>query len=302
MSNPKTADPVKLTKDEVLGRWAEGIYAAYPEQYVPDTLGYVLDDWQKRAIRKLLIGSNAPEGADIYSWFPEKKARLSARAGHGLGKSFLSGVLAHTFLGLYVPSIVVCTGPTGKQTSRQLWQYITTCHSRSIFRDDIEMFGTTMKYRPNPSQWFATWLTSKEPKSVEGFHGPDEGKNILWVVEEAKGVADAVFEAIQGALSHEHNYWYMSSTCGTASGFFFDSFYSKQSGWENEKATYKDSTRVSIDQVNKWAQQWGRESSIFQARVMAEFPSEDDKILVPLSWCERAIRQPQREDEFDEAA
>ena len=292
---------VRLSKMEVIRRMAEGLYLEFPEQWVPDATGYVLDEWQKNIIRKLFIGNNPPPGADIFSWYPEKKARLSLRAAHSCGKTFMASILTHFFLCNYLPSRVAITGPTGKQTKSQVWNYIQTVWSRSVFRDDIEMYGTTMKFRESPAEWFATWLTSKEPRSIEGFHGPNDGENLLWIVEESKTVADAVFEAIQGALSNEHCYWYISSTCGSASGFFFDTFHSKQSLWENTKVTYKDSSRISLDQIRKWEQSWGRDSSIFKARALAEFPEEDDKILVPLSWCERAIRQPQNdEDIYDE--
>lgn len=303
MSGAKSeSSSVRLTKDQVLQRTVEGLYYEFPEQWVPDAIGYTLDEWQKRTIRKLFIGGNAKPEHSTLDWGQHKKARISVRAAHGCGKTFLSAIITHLFLGIYTPSIVTITGPTGKQTSRQLWQYVTTVWSQSVFKDDIDMFGTTMKFKAAPSRWFATWVTSKDPKTVEGFHGPVEGENLLWIVEEAKGPVSGVFEAIQGALSHKHNYWYISSTCGTASGFFFDTFHSKAHVWDNEKVPYYESSRISPDQVKKWEQSWGRDSSIFRARVLAEFPEEDDHILVPLSWCERAIRQPQYGEEYEEAA
>lgn len=188
---------------------------------------------------------------------------------------------------------------TGKQTRSQLWNYVSAIWHRSVFKDDIDWFRTTMSFKAAPGEWFATWLTSKEPKSIEGFHGPDDGKNLLWIVEESKGVADAVFEAIQGALSAEHNYWYISSTCGTATGFFFDTFHSKRELWENISVPYYESSRISPEQVKKWEKTWGKESSIFKARVMAEFPEEDEKIICPLSWYERAIVHS---DDMEDAA
>lgn len=301
-STPFSQDPhdVRLTKEQVMGRMAEGVYWEYPEQWVPDATGYILDPWQKELMRKLFIGSSAPKGASMMSWGGEKKARLSCKASHGSGKTLMSAVLTHFFLCNFFPSRVAITGPTGKQTRAQVWNYISAIWNRSVFKEEMDWYRTTMTFKISPGEWFATWLTSKEPKSIEGFHGPDEGKNLLWIVEESKGVADAVFEAIQGALSHEHNYWYISSTCGTASGFFFDTFHSKKELWENVSVPYTESSRISLEQVKKWEKTWGRDSSIFKARVLAEFPEEDEKCICPTSWYQRAVIR--EDDDLEDAA
>lgn len=293
---------IRLTKEQVLGRMAEGLYLQYPEQWVPDSTGYVLDEWQKRLIRNLFIGGNQKPGSTIMDWGPGKKARLSCKACHGSGKSFMAGIVTHFFLCNYIRSIVCITGITGKQTSKQIWGYVSEIWNRSVFKEDLDLFGTTMRVVPAPKSWYATWVTSKEPRSIEGFHGPEDSKNLLWIVEESKGVADAVFEAIQGALSAEHNYWYISSTCGTAHGFFFDTFYSKKEEWENISVPYYESTRISAEQVRKWEKAWeGKDSSRFRARALAEFPEEDDKVIVPQSWFQRAIVY-QEDDDLGEAA
>jgi hypothetical protein len=282
------ADHVRLTKDEVIYNMTQGVYANDPAQWVPDATGYVLDEWQKRVFRKLFK--------------VDGKGRMSVAASHGAGKTLIAGLLTHYFLCNFIPSKVAITGPTGKQTRAQVWSYISAVWNRSVFKEDISWYRTKMAMKIAEEEWFATWLTSKEPKSIEGFHGPDDGKNLLWIVEESKGVADGVFEAIQGALSHLHNYWYISSTCGVASGFFFDTHNLKRAEWETERVPYTESSRISIEQVKKWAATWGRDSPIFRARVMAEFPEEDEKIIVPLVWYDRAIERRDEPDELEEAA
>ena len=283
-----SVDGVRLTKDAVLGRMFDGVYANDPAQWVPDATGYVLDEWQKRAMRKLFN--------------PNGKMRLAVAASHGAGKSHLAAIILHFFMCNYPPSICVATGPTGKQTRSQFWAKVASVWNRSVFHDDIEWYRTKMAMKGLEEEWFAVWLTSKEPKSIEGFHGPKDGENLIWIVEESKGVADGVFEAIQGALSHANNYWLISSTCGVASGFFFDCFHSKQDQWETERVPYTESSRISPEQVKKWAATWGRDSSIFRARVMAEFPTEDEKVCVPYGWYLRSVEKHEEPEDLEEAA
>ncbi len=189
---------------------------------------------------------------------------------------------------------------TGKQTRSQAWSYLENVWSRSVFKDDIAWYKTKMYIRGADESIFALWLTSKEPKSIEGFHGPADGRNLLWIVEEAKGVEDPVFEAIQGALSHKDNYLYISSTCGGPRGYFFRCFHDKRALWHTMKVPYTESTRISPEQVQKWKDQWGEFSPIFRARAMAEFPDESDNVLVPLSFLERAVVPV--DDEYEENA
>ena len=285
----KAATPeqgARLTKLDVIKRMQAGIYMADPAQWVPDALGLELDEWQKMSMRLLFKGG---------------KNRLAVAACHGSGKSMMSAVITHFFLFNFVPSKVIASGPTGKQTRSQFWSYTNDMWNRSVFKDDIFWFKTKMAVKGAEEQWNASWLTSKEPRTIEGFHGPKEGKNLLWIIEEAKGVADPVFEAIQGALSHEDNYMYISSTCGGPRGYFYRCFYDKRALWNTQRIPYTESSRISPEQVQKWKDQWGENSPIFRARAMAEFPDESDNVLVPLSFLERAV-VPADDDDYESNA
>lgn len=183
---------------------------------------------------------------------------------------------------------------TGKQTRSQFWSYMSDIWQKSIFKDQIQWQKTKMyvKGEQNEENWFALWVTSKEPKTIEGFHGPVEGRNLLWIVEEAKTVHNGVFEALAGALSHDDNYLYISSTCGTARGTFFDTHHSLRHMWETEHIPSTESSRVTAEKIELWKLQWGEDSPVYRARVLAEFPEDDDMSVAPISWLERSV-QPQ---------
>lgn len=278
---------VRLTKEQVVERMLEGVYQEFPEQWVPDATGYILDDWQKELMRTLFL-SNKP--------------RTSVAASHGAGKTHMSAIIINFFLANFAPSKCAVTGPTGKQTRNQLWSSVATVWNRSVFHDDFEWFKTRMYFKdPRWSEeWAAVWVTSKDPKTIEGFHGPKDGENLIWICEESKSLDDAVFESIYGALTHENNFWYISSTCGGAHGFFYDTFYSKSHLWNNIRVPYYKSSRVSKKKVDELKETYGADSSIFRARMLAEFPEEDDKIICPLSWCERAVVRNEKDDDFED--
>ena len=49
--------------------------------------------------------------------------------------------------------------------------------------------------------WFATAKAATKPENMQGYHE----KNMLFIVDEAAGVADNIFDAILGTLSGENN-------------------------------------------------------------------------------------------------
>jgi hypothetical protein len=181
---------------------------------------------------------------------------------------------------------------TAGQTRKQFWSYLNTLWNTNVFKTSLEWMHTRMyvKGEANKEKWFATWVTSKEPKNLEGFHGPDEGRNLLWIVEEAKAVADPVYEALMGAISAEDNYVYISSTCGPSRGYFYDTHTKMSKSWDAMHIPSTLSPRVSMKQIDDWRDLYGGpESPIFKARVMAEFPDDDDTMICPLSWLEDAL-------------
>lgn len=265
-----TQAPTVTNPKIILERMAEGAYIADPVLGIKDMLQTELDSWQQDVVRTLFLG---------------KKKRVSVRAGHGVGKSRLASIIVHYFINSFMPCKVIATGPTSKQTRLQYWSYLNDVWQLNFLKDHIEWLKTKMYFKGHEEQWFAAWVPSKNPKNVEGFHG----ENLLWIIEEAKGVADAVFESVQGALSQSNNFFYISSTCGLAKGYFWETHTQRLDQWDVFKIPSWESPRVAPEKIEIWKKEWDEDSPIFQARVAAEFPAEDDFCLCPLSWLLRSI-------------
>lgn len=265
-----TQVPIATDPRIILERMAEGVYRTDPALGAKDMLGMELDGWQRDVINTLFLG---------------EKKRVSVRAGHGVGKTVCAATIAHLFLNTYMPCKIIATGPSSKQTRLQFWSALNDTWQKNFLKDHIEWLKTKMYFKGHEEQWFAAWVPSKNPKNVEGFHG----ENLLWIIEEAKGVADAVFESVQGALSQSNNFFYISSTCGLAKGYFWETHTQRLDQWDVFKIPSWESPRVAPEKIEIWKKEWGEDSPIFQARVAAEFPAEDDFCLCPLSWLLRSI-------------
>lgn len=71
----------------------------------------------------------------------------------------------------------------------------------------------------NEKRWFGVARTATKPENMQGFHED----NMLFIVDEASGVADPIMEAILGTLSGENNKLLMCGNPTKTTGTFYDS-------------------------------------------------------------------------------
>jgi len=80
-------------------------------------------------------------------------------------------------------------------------------------------------------------------------------------------------------------------------GFFYDIFHSKSSNWKTFHLDGRLSPRVSKQWISQMAEDYGSDSPFFQIHVLGNFPSADKNTLIPLSWIERVLVDPEGKGE-----
>ena len=122
--------------------------------------------------------------------------RVAVRSCNGSGKTLVAAaaviwwLMAHE----HQSALVVTTAPTQHQVRDLLWREV-----RGIYYRNADFIGgsigrTTLELGPDH---FATGLSTDSPERFQGFHE----KNILFVVDEASGVREEVYEAIEGSMT-----------------------------------------------------------------------------------------------------
>src|SRR6478752_5612356 len=169
-------------RDTIL-RWREG----GPALFAQEALGATPTDQQWEASRELV-----------------KRRRVSIRSGHGTGKSSLEAWCVLWFMACYFPCKIPCTAPTAHQLNDVLWSEIAKWHRvmRERVPDLANEFDWTaerFKLKAAPEESFAVARTSRpeQPEALQGFHS----ENLLFLVDEASGIAEEVFHVAEGALS-----------------------------------------------------------------------------------------------------
>lgn len=237
--------------------------AADPVLFVESMLGATPQKWQAEAL--LAIANND---------------RVAIRSGHGVGKTAFLSWLVLWWLLTRLPTKVVCTANTAHQLSDVLWSEIGKWHRKlpegmrrllEIKSDKIELTGV-------PDS-FAVARTSRreQPEALQGFHS----ENLLFVIDEASGVPDIVFEVGQGALSTEGAKVVMCGNPTRAQGYFYDAFTKSADRWWTRRVSCHDAETVDKGFLADMAAQYGDGSNQYRVRVLGEFPAGDDDTLIP---------------------
>jgi hypothetical protein len=136
---------------------------------------------------------------DLIVWQPDEAIRntISIDAGHTVGKTKLSAALLNHFFDCFRPSTIYSFAPTSAQIKDLLWKEIRSD------REGTSLPGRILNLRLDaaPDHFAVGRATSNSSgtgsERVQGQHA----KHIMFVVDEAEGVAEYVFEAIDSMKS-----------------------------------------------------------------------------------------------------
>lgn len=202
------------------------------EQYINDPVQYV----------EQCLGVECWSGMKLVIEKAFEHQRTSFRACHGLSKTKVAAAIAVAFLTLYYPSIVVTSAPTGRQVDLLLWKEI-----RAIYQNAPRKppgICQTLQVKINP-EWYMIGFATDVAVNLEGFHAP----NILWVLDEAKGLAPWLYTNVEGSLTGPNGKVFeISTTDGADQQCPFRQHHSTDRvGWYSVKFSAYDSPFVDPD-------------------------------------------------------
>ena len=137
-------------------------------------------------------------------------------------------------------------------------------------------------------------FSTAEPERMSGI----SGANLLFIIDEASGVPEAIFEAIEGNRAGGARLMLFSNPTQT-SGTFFDAFGTKREFWHpihisSEETPNAHEGRVVIpglatrEWIDEKRREWGEASPLYQVRVRGDFPSQAENAIISLALVEDA--------------
>lgn len=278
------APPEKLRRLAELRRRAETAAAELsPDQlrwqldpiaWVSDMLRAEPDEWQGEALSELAGGKNIAIGS-----------------GHGVGKTAFLSWTVMWWLDTHEHPRVPCAAPTEHQLIDLLWPEIDLWLTKAPeLRQRIGWQATRVFVRGRQRSCFASQVTAgpdAKPENLAGFHSGD----LLYVIDEASGVADKNMTVVTGALTTQGARLVMTGNRTRTTGYFAKRFVSPPDGWHVDIISSTKSKHVSPEWAQTVADEWGVDSDEYRVRVLGLPPRGDAAGFIPPDYVDAAMER-----------
>jgi phage terminase large subunit len=251
--------------------WASS--ARDPRLFVTNVLSVTPEPWQAEVLDAIGAG----------------KARIAIRSGHGVGKTALLGWIVLWFALTRRDFKIPITANSQDQLRDVTWSELTLWARRlpEQLREQLEIGVERISLRADADNCFVVARTASKdrPEALQGFHA----RNLLFVLEEASGIDDVVFEVASGALSTPGAIIVMAGNPTRTSGYFYRAFHQNREHWTCFHVPCSASSRVAPEYAAQVAAEYGEHSNVYRVRVLGEFPHSEDNVVIPLALIEAAI-------------
>lgn len=243
------------------------VYRKNPVLFAKEVLLFEPDEWQREALMDLA-----------------ENPKVAIKSGQGVGKTGMEAVALLWFLACFPYPRVVATAPTKQQLHDVLWSEVSKWQERSpLLQEALKWTKTYIYMKGHEKRWFATARTATKPENMQGFHED----NMLFIIDEASGVADPIMEAILGTLSGPNNKLLMCGNPTKTSGTFYEAFHKSRKRYRCHTVSSEDTARTNKDNVEELIERFGYDSNVVRVRIRGLFPKQEDDVFIPLSIIEQ---------------
>lgn len=278
----------------------------HPEEWVaahwPDT---VLSTQQRNAFKelgKLIRAKLKKADGEKLSKEEEKyaaKIGMSIQSGNGTGKDAFAALANLFFLYCFPFPKNICTANTKQQLRNVLWSEIAKWVRQSVKNDkgtpvlqELFEYQAEKVFRKTEkgNEWFVEAVTintkASEEEQAESIAGRHEDFQFV-TVDEASGIADAVFRKLERTLTRKLNLLLIIFNPTRSKGYAIDS--QTDSRFVSFRWNAEDSELVSKEHIEGLEATYGRDSNPFRIGVLGLPPLTDTDTLISYDWIMDAV-------------
>lgn len=222
-----------------------------------------------------------------------KPLRFAVASGHGVSKTHTTGLLVWWIMCTRPHCKGTVTAATMQQLQSKSWAQIAAMKKYCIMGElfEITTGKTSMRLysKEAPDSWFVQGQASVEEKS-EAFAGQHAaGSTSFFILDEASGIPDKIFEVAEGGLTDGEPMIFLFGNPTRSSGGFYDAFHTDADRWNLYKIDSRTCQLPNKEAIKEWEEQFGEDSDFFKVRVRGEFPDNASVQFVPTSYVENAM-------------
>lgn len=255
--------------DKLLQRWALSI-----ESFVDECLFVDSDKSPSTQQRRVL--QDIDNGA----------TDISISSGHGTGKStLLSWIILWVGLFKYDAKIPA-TAPTAPQLVRLLLPEVRKWRERlpKELKDCVTVKNDSIAFCNN-NQCVARTARKEAPEGLQGFHATF----LCWIVDEASGVPNVIFEVIEGSLTGKNHLRILTANPTRTDGYFYNTHHKNRELWSVHTFNAEESENVTKESIERKKKEYGEDSDAYRVRVQGRFPRTSSDAVIPMYIIEDAI-------------
>jgi len=274
MQITKTKEP--LPKQDIQGvlEQLQNMYYWDPVLFSQVILNVVPDDQQAEILRTVYEGK-----------------RTSVRSGRGTGKTWIAAMLVWHFLITRPHSNIYLAGPSSTALSSTLWKSIKAMHNNMnpLFKEMFDVQNNSIKHKEHPLTWFCVVRSARKenPDSMAGAHA----EHMLYIIDEASGVDDAILGVISKSLTEEDNRLLLISNPRRVTGYYFETFHDphKRKIFSLKHMSCHKSAHITAKDLQELIDDCGGEGTDqYMIEVMGEFPLKEERTIIAKENIQRA--------------
>ncbi len=238
----------------------------YLLEYFPSLwLGEKVYDWQFDCLRDL--------------GFRNSRVALKAANGSGKTSKVVAAAIAWHMV-MFPGSQTVVTAGVYRQVTEVLWPVLRTITGK--------LGGEAMGWQVTENRILYTapgqtdpamcvGFSASDPHKAEGWHGRGASGNLMYVIDEAKGVSDAIFMAMERC---QPTRLLVVSSPGGCAGEFYEIFRRGDDRYDRYSVTAQMCPHIGKDWIAEQINRYGEKSVIVQSMIFAEFGVEGSDLLI----------------------
>lgn len=292
------------------------------ERATSDALSLAFFENDPIGFARVVFGLDLWEGQQEICTAVTESDATACKSGHKCGKSTAAALLAWWFAATRPSARVIITAPTDRQVKQVVWREVRRlwresrkstclkCGARTLAKR-CPVAGCNGELQPSryilpepalapdtgivlPDDSQVLGFTAGNPEAMAGISSPE----MLYIVDEASGVEETIFEAIEGNLAGGAKIVLISNPTQT-SGQFYRAFHKERSEWRLVTISSEDTPNVKSGKklvpglaTREWVEKrrriWGVDDPRYQVRVRGNFPRTAANAVVSIEAIERA--------------
>lgn len=259
-----------------------------------DEIGKIVSAKMKRRDGETLTAKD-----EIYA----NKIGISIQSGKGTGKDAWAALVILWFLSNFPFPKIPCTANSAQQLKNVLWSEIAKWMQKSRMGDKKPILEELFEWQSEKiffkaqkgKRWFAEAVTvsvkasAQEQEAQAAAMAGRHEENLMAVVDEASGIADAVFSKLEETFTQSINFMVIIFNPTRTKGYAIES--QKDKRFVSIRWNSEDCERVSKAHIQGIADKYGKDSNPYRVGVLGLPPHSDQNTLIVYDWIMDAVER-----------